>query len=95
MAGTYCAPSTSAAPTAGCPSRPATPGTAASGARTEAVEFNAYGQAIALAVTLFAIYAALFWWFTQYVDHYAKLPRQADGRRISVGWFRRHLDHGG
>jgi RsiW-degrading membrane proteinase PrsW (M82 family) len=36
--------------------------------------FNAYGQAIALAVTLFAIYAALFWWFTQYVDHYAKLP---------------------
>jgi len=37
-------------------------------------DFNVYGQAIALAVTLFAIYAALFWWFTQYVDHYAKLP---------------------
>jgi RsiW-degrading membrane proteinase PrsW (M82 family) len=37
-------------------------------------DFNAYGHAIALAVTLFAIYAALFWWFTQYVDHYAKLP---------------------
>jgi protease PrsW len=37
-------------------------------------EYNAYGQAIALAVTSFAIYAALFWWFTQYIDHYAKLP---------------------
>ena len=30
--------------------------------------------AIALAVTSFAIYAALFWWFTQHIDHYAKLP---------------------
>jgi RsiW-degrading membrane proteinase PrsW (M82 family) len=37
-------------------------------------EYDAYGQAIALAVTSFAIYAALFWWFTQYIDHYAKLP---------------------
>ena len=37
-------------------------------------EYDAYGQAIALAVTSFAIYAALFWWFTQHIDHYAKLP---------------------
>ena len=37
-------------------------------------EFNAYGPAIALAVTSFAIYAALFWWFVQHIDHYAKLP---------------------
>ena len=37
-------------------------------------EYNAYAPAIALAVTSFAIYAALFWWFTQYIDHYAKLP---------------------
>jgi protease PrsW len=37
-------------------------------------EYNAYGQAIALAVTSFAIYAGLFWWFTQHVDRYAKLP---------------------
>ena len=37
-------------------------------------EYDAYGQAIALAVTSFAIYAALFWWFTQRIDHYAKLP---------------------
>jgi protease PrsW len=37
-------------------------------------EYDAYGQAIALAVTSFTIYAALFWWFTQYIDHYAKLP---------------------
>ena len=36
--------------------------------------YDAYGPAIALAVTSFAIYAALFWWFTQHVDHYAKLP---------------------
>jgi len=37
-------------------------------------EYDAYGQAIALAVTSFAIYAALFWWFTQHIDRYAKLP---------------------
>jgi protease PrsW len=37
-------------------------------------EYDAYGQAIALAVTSFTIYAALFWWFTQHIDHYAKLP---------------------
>jgi RsiW-degrading membrane proteinase PrsW (M82 family) len=41
---------------------------------TLADEYDAYGEAIALAVTSFAIYAALFWWFTQYIDHYAKLP---------------------
>jgi RsiW-degrading membrane proteinase PrsW (M82 family) len=41
---------------------------------TLASEYDAYGEAIALAVTSFAIYAALFWWFTQYIDHYAKLP---------------------
>jgi RsiW-degrading membrane proteinase PrsW (M82 family) len=41
---------------------------------TLASEYDAYGQAIALAVTSFAIYAALFWWFTQYIDRYAKLP---------------------
>jgi len=41
---------------------------------TLAREYDAYGPAIALAVTSFAIYAALFWWFTQYIDHYAKLP---------------------
>jgi protease PrsW len=39
-----------------------------------ALKYDAYGQAIALAVTSFAIYAALFWWFTQHIDHYAKLP---------------------
>jgi RsiW-degrading membrane proteinase PrsW (M82 family) len=38
------------------------------------LKYDAYGQAIALAVTSFAIYAALFWWFTQHIDHYAKLP---------------------
>jgi protease PrsW len=37
-------------------------------------EYNAYGQAIGLAVTSFAVYAALFWWFTEHIDHYAKLP---------------------
>jgi protease PrsW len=37
-------------------------------------EYDAYGEAIGLAVTSFAIYAALFWWFTQHIDHYAKLP---------------------
>ncbi len=37
-------------------------------------EYDAYGQAIGLAVTSFAIYAALFWWFAAHIDHYAKLP---------------------
>lgn len=43
-------------------------------AATLAREYDAYGQAIGLAVTLFAIYAALFWWFTTHIDRYAKLP---------------------
>jgi protease PrsW len=41
---------------------------------TLARKYDAYGDAIGLAVTSFAIYAALFWWFTQHIDHYAKLP---------------------
>ena len=41
---------------------------------TLARRYDAYGQAIGLAVTSFGIYAALFWWFTAYIDHYAKLP---------------------
>ncbi len=40
-------------------------------------EYDAYGPAIALAVTSFAMYAALFWWFTQHIDHYAKLPAKS------------------
>ncbi len=43
-------------------------------AATLAREYDAYGQALGLAVTSFTIYAALFWWFTQHIDHYAKLP---------------------
>jgi RsiW-degrading membrane proteinase PrsW (M82 family) len=39
-------------------------------------EYSAYGEAIGLAVTSFAIYAALFWWFTDRIDHYAKLPHK-------------------
>jgi protease PrsW len=41
---------------------------------TLAREYDAYGEAIGLAVTSFAIYAALFWWFAQHIDRYAKLP---------------------
>jgi protease PrsW len=41
---------------------------------TLARKYDAYGQAIGLAVTSFAFYAALFWWFTAHIDHYAKLP---------------------
>jgi protease PrsW len=41
---------------------------------TLAAKYDAYGQAIGLAVTSFALYAALFWWFTAHIDHYAKLP---------------------
>jgi protease PrsW len=41
---------------------------------TLARDYDAYGEAIGLAVTSFAIYAALFWWFAQHIDRYAKLP---------------------
>jgi protease PrsW len=37
-------------------------------------QYDAYAPAIGLAVTSFGIYGALFWWFTQRIDHYAKLP---------------------
>jgi RsiW-degrading membrane proteinase PrsW (M82 family) len=37
-------------------------------------EYNAYDRALTLAVVSFAIYAALFWWFTQHIDYYVKLP---------------------
>ena len=40
-------------------------------------------------MTSFAIYAALFSWFTQHIDHYAKLPRQTHGCRFCVGRLRR------
>lgn len=43
-------------------------------AATLADEYDAYGRAIGLAVTSFALYATLFWWFAQHIDHYAKLP---------------------
>jgi len=43
---------------------------------TLAREYNAYGEAIGLAVTSFSIYAGLFWWFTDRVDYYAKLPHK-------------------
>jgi protease PrsW len=50
---------------------------------TLAREYDAYGQAIGLAVTSFAIYGALFWWFTQHVDRYAKLP----AKLMAVAFF--------
>jgi protease PrsW len=39
-----------------------------------ASQYDAYAPAIGLAVTSFGFYGALFWWFTQRIDHYAKLP---------------------
>lgn len=39
-----------------------------------ASQYPAFGQAITLAVTLLIPYSALFWWFTQRIDRYAKLP---------------------
>lgn len=47
-------------------------------------EYNAFGNAIALAVTSFAIYAAVFWWFAQHIDHYAKLPAKL--MVVAFGW---------
>lgn len=35
-----------------------------------------YGQVIVVAVVLFGLYAALFWWFTQRIDRYAHQPRK-------------------
>ncbi len=54
---------------------------------TLAREYDAYGEAIGLAVTSFAIYAAIFWWFTQHIDHYAKLPAKLMGVAFLWGGF--------
>ena len=43
-------------------------------AQVIAKQYPAFGQAITLAVTLLIPYGALFWWFTQRIDRYAKLP---------------------
>lgn len=43
-------------------------------AQVIARQYPAFGQAITLAVTLLIPYGALFWWFTQRIDRYAKLP---------------------
>ncbi|MDY7000019.1 MAG: PrsW family glutamic-type intramembrane protease [Actinomycetota bacterium] len=47
-------------------------------------QIAAYGPAVALAVVLFSIYGALFWWFTQRIDRYAKLP--AALLVLAFGW---------
>ncbi|MQY24820.1 PrsW family intramembrane metalloprotease [Nocardia aurantia] len=36
--------------------------------------YAAYGHAIVIAVELFAIYGAIFWWFTHSIDRYARQP---------------------
>jgi protease PrsW len=35
---------------------------------------GAYGRAIAVSVVLFAVYGAIFWWFTQHIDRYSRQP---------------------
>ncbi|MDF2895530.1 MAG: putative rane protein [Rhodococcus erythropolis] len=35
---------------------------------------GAYGEAIALSLVLFGVYGAIFWWFTQHIDRYARQP---------------------
>lgn len=37
-------------------------------------QYPAFGQGITVAVTLLIPYGSLFWWFTQRIDRYAKLP---------------------
>lgn len=39
-----------------------------------ASEYDAYGEAITVSVVLFALYGAVFWWFTHHIDRYARLP---------------------
>ncbi|MFD1811479.1 PrsW family intramembrane metalloprotease [Rhodococcus gannanensis] len=39
-----------------------------------AMSAGAYGRAIAVSVVLFTVYGALFWWFTQHIDRYARQP---------------------
>jgi len=37
-------------------------------------QYAAYRQAIVVAVVLFAVYGAIFWWFTRHIDRYARQP---------------------
>lgn len=37
-------------------------------------QFDAYGPAIMVATASFALYGALFWWFTQRIDRYSNQP---------------------
>lgn len=41
---------------------------------TLASRYDAYAAAITVSVIMFALYGALFWWFTQHIDRYARLP---------------------
>lgn len=35
---------------------------------------GAYARAIAVSAVLFAVYGAIFWWFTQHIDRYSRQP---------------------
>ncbi|MFC9832923.1 PrsW family intramembrane metalloprotease [Rhodococcus sp. NPDC127530] len=37
-------------------------------------QYAAYRQAIVVALVLFAVYGAIFWWFTHHIDRYARQP---------------------
>ncbi|MFD4182733.1 PrsW family intramembrane metalloprotease [Rhodococcus sp. NPDC058514] len=36
--------------------------------------YPAYGRAILVTAVVFAVYGAIFWWFTQHIDRYARQP---------------------
>ncbi|GAB2633782.1 PrsW family intramembrane metalloprotease [Prescottella soli] len=36
--------------------------------------YDAYAEAITVSVIMFALYGAVFWWFTQHIDRYARQP---------------------
>ena len=36
--------------------------------------YDAYAEAITVSVVMFALYGAVFWWFTQHIDRYARQP---------------------
>ncbi|MFD0747267.1 PrsW family intramembrane metalloprotease [Phytohabitans flavus] len=44
--------------------------------RNVAGQATAYGDVLVVAIVLFGLYGALFWWFTQHIDRYAHQSRK-------------------
>ncbi|MET8652565.1 PrsW family intramembrane metalloprotease [Nocardia aurea] len=46
--------------------------------------YGAYSRAILVTAAVFAVYGAIFWWFTQHIDRYARQPTKI--LVVAFGW---------